>query len=400
MADTEKAAPAPAKNARRQDPRVFYADMSQVAPVKHVDYNDQLARTEKRQALEGFDPEYNDILDYILKITHRIWEERGIGVIYDTYHNNITVHTSSSSRTGIKPVVAGTLETLHSYPDRRLVSENIIWAEDSPGYYFTSHRIASSATNLGDSAWGKATGKKLTFYTIADCAIHQNRIYEEWLIRDNLGMVLQMGLDPCAVARKMAAPGGDSAVLHSTFGLAESMQGQLMPENYTAADDSVGERMLEMHSRILGGKRIDLVKKYYAPGATVHFICNRDLVGTEEIQGTLISLLASFPNALHTVDRVTCNQNEDGVWDVAVRWQLRGLHEGMGMFGPPSMKTIQIMGISHYEIENGLIREERMVFDALDVMRQILAGADEAPAGIDETFCAAEAECCAPATDE
>ena len=54
----------------------------------------------------------------------------------------------------------------------------------------------------------------------------------------------------------------------------------------------------------------------------------------------VISLLASFPNAHHSVDRVTCNRRAGGMMngDVAVRWRLRGLHEGRGMFGGASMK--------------------------------------------------------------
>ena len=27
--------------------------------------------------MEGFDPQYRDFVDYILKITHQIWEEKG-----------------------------------------------------------------------------------------------------------------------------------------------------------------------------------------------------------------------------------------------------------------------------------------------------------------------------------
>ena len=35
--------------------------------------------------MRGFDPRFADIIDYIVKITHEIWEERGIGLLYEYY---------------------------------------------------------------------------------------------------------------------------------------------------------------------------------------------------------------------------------------------------------------------------------------------------------------------------
>ncbi|MFM2236831.1 MAG: hypothetical protein RL209_865, partial [Pseudomonadota bacterium] len=34
-----------------------------------------------RQDIPGFDPEYADIVDYILRCTHRIWEQKDVGLI-------------------------------------------------------------------------------------------------------------------------------------------------------------------------------------------------------------------------------------------------------------------------------------------------------------------------------
>ncbi len=40
--------------------------------------------------------------------------------------------------------------------------------------------------------------------TIADCLCHENQIVEEWLVRDNLRAVWQVGGDPMMVARQQA----------------------------------------------------------------------------------------------------------------------------------------------------------------------------------------------------
>lgn len=367
---------------RKSENVVFYADYHQVNPLDHTDYNDFIHNPDAPQKLDGFDPKYKDIIDYILRITHEIWEERGIGVIFDTYHNSTIAHSCSGTSTGVLPVIAGTLSHLHAFPNRKIVAENVVWSEDEPGYFFTSHRSMNSATNLGDSNFGPATGKKITFRSVADCAIHKNRIYEEWLVRDNLWVVKQLGLDPYAVAREMAktSVSKGSPALKGPFGLNESVDGQFYPERYKAKDDSIGEMMLEMYHNIYQCKMLNEVTKFYSKNAKVHFICEKELCGREEIQGTLISLLASFPNAFHTVERVTCNNSpESGVWDVALRWRLRGLHEGIGMFGNPTGKYVEIMGINHYRIQNGKIQESWIMFDGLDVLKQIVQG-EEAPA--------------------
>ena len=359
--------------------KVFYGDSAQVTPVGVYDYNDFSTQTKREQKMPGFDPQYRDFVDYIMKITHQIWEERGIGVIYDTYHNNITMHCGSTNLVGIKDVISNTLQTLHAFPDRRLIGQNVIWSPMGPDGFLSSHRILSTATNLGQSNFGPATGKKISFRTVVDCATTNNRIHEEWLVRDNLWIVTQLGLDPHALAKEMAKSRQNRVGLQSSYGLCESMEGQFMPKRYTARNNGVGERVLEMANHIYACKYINEVKTYYHDNAVVHFVCDRDLNGYDEIQGILISLLSSVPNGSFEVERVTCNQRprENG-YDVAMRWRLRGINEGIGFFGSPSGKPLEIMGINHLYVLDGKIREEWITFDGLDVLCQMYMGCEDA----------------------
>ena len=118
--------------------KVFYGNGAEVTPVGVKDYNDFSKETKREQKMVGFDPQYRDFVDYIMKITHQIWEEKGIGVIYDTYHNNVTMHLGTSSLVGIKDVVANTLATLHAFPDRRLIGQNVIWSNYGKEGYLSS----------------------------------------------------------------------------------------------------------------------------------------------------------------------------------------------------------------------------------------------------------------------
>ena len=46
--------------------------------------NDIYTINGEHQDLPGFDDKYVNLVDYILKITDEIWEQRAIWVIYDT----------------------------------------------------------------------------------------------------------------------------------------------------------------------------------------------------------------------------------------------------------------------------------------------------------------------------
>ncbi|MBC7003432.1 ester cyclase [Photobacterium sp. BZF1] len=378
----------PSKNIEQSHPsgKVFIGDSSQVNPVHFHSYNEIYKNTEIKQDLEGFDSHYCDFVDYILRLTHEIWEERGIGRIYDTYHDDVTMHCGSFNLQGMNDVVSNTLQTLHAFPDRRLVGENVIWSKDNDDTYYSSHRIVSNATNLGDSNFGPATGKKAFFRTTVDCKVFRNRIVEEWLVRDNLYIAKQLGFDPVELAKKMAKGfKAKSPALQSRFGLSENRKGQFTPEitvtsiNGPDGKFDIGNFVIAMYENIWNYRYFNKVKDFYCENAIVHSICNKDLLGESQIQGFLVSLFASVPNSRLLIERVTCNQNggtED--WDVSVRWRLSGVHEGTGFFGAPSGKPVEIFGINQLRVKQGLVVEEWVTFDGLDVLRQIHMEEDDA----------------------
>lgn len=355
--------------------KVFYGDSAEVQPVGFMDYNEFSGSKTRKQSMTGFDEEYRDIVDYIMSITHKIWEEKGIGVIYETYHNDVIMHTGVNSIQGVNEVVSGTLQTLHAFPDRKLYGENVIWSGNDIEGFLSSHRIISNTTNSGDSSFGPATGKKILFRTIVDCFVHSNRIVEEWLVRDNLFIVQQLGYNPVEVAKRLAKSSSNKCkAFQGHFGISEMKKGQFKPEEFIPISDSfdIGEFVLELYNKIWERRLFNYVNEFYADNANVHFICGKDLFGAQQIQGMLISLFASFPNAAFIVDRVTCNEGVgEGTWEVAVRWRMQGLHTGIGYFGAPSGKPVEILGITHLKVDGNKVTEEWLMFDGLDVLRQI-----------------------------
>ncbi|WP_019390946.1 ester cyclase [Priestia filamentosa] len=356
---------------------IYYADADDVNMLDTKDDYDYMNIEEtkqKKQRMNGFDPIYNNIVDYIVKITRQIWKEKDIGLIYDTYSTSVSVHKGLVNSHGVNEVISGTLQTLHAFPDRKGLGWSVIWSGDDESGFFTSHRGRSVATHLGDSnLYGPATGKKVVFRTSADCMILNNKIYEEWLVMDTYHLVQQLGLDPVVIAKKIAKSTQKLAP-SIQFGLNETAETGLPPKIFTPSSDEfeIGEFIQLVFNRIWARRSFNFVKEYYEENAVVHYVCNKDVIGVSEIQGMFISLFSSVPNAKVILERVTCNRRgSDSDWDVAVRWRIQGMHEGSGYFGNPSGKAIDIAGISHYKIINEKISEEWLLFDGMEVLRQI-----------------------------
>lgn len=325
-----------------------------------------------QQNLPGFDEKYHNIVDYILKITDEIWEQRAVWVIYDTYEKDILIHVGAEKIHGVEAVVSGTIKTLSSFPDRKMNGEAVVWSQHKNGTFFSSHRISSTATNLGNTPFGKSTNKKVFFRTIADCAIRENKIYEEWLVRDNLHLVKQLGFDPVEMAKRDTRYKNGRA-LGSNVIINFSKNGN--NENAKSFDLSKPEQIVySLFENVWKNQDFDKLIDYYDVLGIVHSICDKDLVGPDQLKDYLKDLFASFSNIKLEVQRITCNELEHET-ELALRWKLVGIHSGNGFFGSASGKEIVMPGICHYIVKDGKIHEEWMLFDGFDVLCQIHADA-------------------------
>src|SRR5687768_13020441 len=166
---------------------------------------EQLEEGSRRQNLEGFDPVYRDFVDYIVRCTHRIWEEKNVGLCRTHYSDDCELHMMAGPAVGMEVVTQNTIGSLASQPDRVVMAEDVIWSEDAPGEFYSSHRIISRSTHFGDEPLvGAATMRGTGVSTIADCKVVANRIVEEWLARDNSTALWQVGADPKAIAQAAA----------------------------------------------------------------------------------------------------------------------------------------------------------------------------------------------------
>lgn len=318
--------------------------------------------------MKGFDPNFSDLPDYILKITHEIWEGRQVGAIRRYYAPNCILRTPLAITKTNEDVVRGTLETLHVFPDRRLLGEDVIWCGNEDDGFLSSHRLTSPSTHLGDGAFGTATGKPVRMRTLADCACKDNEIYEEWLVRDHAGILQQIGQETSEFAFRKVAEERERGLQPGVFTPAQDAPGTYRaPETWSGE----GDVYVDLLRRLWEDKDLSVIDRAYDEAVSLAHPGNHDAHGKAPADRFWLSYLAALPDAAFSLDHMIVRTDPGRPVRCAARWSLQGKHRGHGAFGAPTGADIYVMAISHAEIIDNRIVREWVLIDELAIWRQI-----------------------------
>lgn len=327
-----------------------------------------------RQPMRGFDPDYVDIVDYIVRITHRIWEERGVGLIYDTYGHNISLWTTEGLAIGREMMVANTLRTLAAYPGRKIYVEDVVWSGNEDDGFHTSMRAVSVGYNTGYSQYGPPTGRRVVRRGIANCLVKENRIIEEWITHDELHVVRQLGFDPFEAAERAARADAARGKI-ARNGDHERVLGQQTPKPYPAKTGTgfdVEDFLRRAMHEIWNQRLLNKIDDYYVADFRGHASSGKELYGLGDLKVHSLALLAAFPDAVMTFEYLYwLTDTARGEYRTAMRWALTGTHDGPGFYGPPTGKQVYLMGITQHVIRNEKIVEEWSVFDEFALLKQL-----------------------------
>jgi SnoaL-like polyketide cyclase/SnoaL-like domain len=323
--------------------------------------------------IPGFNPRWKDFPDYIIGITKEIWEDRNIATLHHYYAPEIVVRSPASIVRGNQNVIAATMATLAEFPDRALLGEDVIWCDHPKHGLLSSHRVLSTATHSRDGVYGAATGKKMRYRIIADCAAKDDTIYDEWLVRDQGAIVRQMGWDPKTYAADLIAREGGPDRCVKPFTPAKDIDGGYGGKGN---DHPVGQRYADLLKRIMSANLAVIPREYdracqleLPGGVTGH--------GHGDADQFWMGLRAALPNAVFDVHHIIGREDAMMPPRAAARWSLTGRHEGWGAFGAPTGADIHVMGMSHAAFgrfggEAGSLRREWILFDETAIWKQII----------------------------
>ncbi len=320
-----------------------------------------------------FSSRWPDFRDYIIDITKEIWEGRGIGALHHYYAPDIPVRTPLGVSRGNEAVIASTMATLNEFPDRQLLAEDVIYSHDETHGFLSSHRIISTGTHLADGAFGPATGKSFQVRVIADCAARDETIYDEWLVRDNGGIVRQLGMRPEDYARMLIRrEGGPGTAVRPLTPETDP------PPVYKGRGNANpwGARYAGMLTRIMASD-VNLIHTQYDRAVIGEYPGARQVLGREAVAAFWVGLRAAFPAADFAIHHQIGMDADMLSPRAAIRWSLTGAHDGWGAFGRPTGARVHVMGISHAEFgpygPDGIgLRREFTIYDEVAIWKQIL----------------------------
>ena len=330
--------------------------------------------TEKRQNLRGFDDDYVDIVDYIVRCTHKILEDHAIGLIYTHYNHNAIVHSAYGTTTGVKPVVASTLQAQAGFTNRVAMADDVIWSGNDEDGFYSSHRVTGWGLNTGYSSYGPPTWRTLARHGFAECFIRENRIVEEWLVRDEVGVLRQLGIDPKPYVARLAQSGKYAWMKDEPRGDIERLQGQLSPPIMASKSSEgfdVEDFVRRAYHEIWNWRLLNQVEAYYVKNYVAHLTGERELYGRAAIRYFINCMLAMFPDGAIEIDHFAVVGDAPKGYRVAVRWSFQGTHEGNGVYGAPTGKRVQFFGVSHHNIKDGKFVQEWTLFDEVALMLQL-----------------------------
>lgn len=321
--------------------------------------------------MKNFDPHFKDFPDYILGITREIWEERGIGPKLKRYYaDDVLVRAPSGILTDNTGVIAATLQTLHEFPDRQLVGEDVIWQGNEEDGFISSHRLISVMTHINDGAYGPATGKPIRSRIIAECVVKNNQVVEEWLTRDQAAFAHCMG----TTAEKIARQQVENDLKNHGKAIYFTPETDVVGSYINFIDTCEAAKLYaDGWQACWGEKEPAVIKTLYHAGACVSAPGGQTLMGHTDIDRFTIGYLASFPDAKFSVDHLIVNSELGQPIRLALRWSVQATHSGWGHFGAPSGAPIYIMGLTHAHMIKGKVTMEWITIDEVAIWKQILA---------------------------
>ncbi|GIL39587.1 ester cyclase [Roseiterribacter gracilis] len=357
-------------------------DSRAVLQVERRDFTQLVPENRPRvQRMRGFDECYTDIVDYIVRCTHRIWDERDVGLIYTHYTHNCVAYTTLGTMYDRETHIRDTIQRLVEMPDRRGMAQQVIWRGNDVDGFYTSHMTHGMGRHTEFGAMGKPTGRTFVTRTVAECMILENKIYKEWIVRDNMAQLVQLGIEPHAYAQAIAQ--AKFARGEEVFELSENRRllGQYPPEaeaDVSIAHTDTEAQLLRWLHHIYNKRLFGKIREIYASNCQWHGPLMRELLGPAAVLQQTMRLVALMPDCAFVPQHVCSVVSEEGGEKIALRWTLDGHHFGYGPLGAPTGYKLSVMGVTHFHIIDGKIVDEWVVYDELSMLVQLKLAALQA----------------------
>ena len=325
---------------------------------------------------------YRDPRDYILSWTDAIWIDRGLGRLTEHYAKDVKVHTAYGETYDWDFVVNNSLQKFAAFPNGGGGhGEDVIWESRGRNSFISSHRVLKTGTHTGFWTYGPPTGKSWVSRTVAHCLVTDNKVSEEWLVRDEWIVLEHLGLDPYKVAADLA----DASPVLGRAMTVDGDKGAFAGHIKNAAVHGVSGNRPDRNGRecaavqgifdeVWNQRLFNRVSLYFDRQIVCHSTRLRRVQGIDPYQVELLNLLASFPDFKVEVRDIAVLDGPENGLRIAVVWLLRGTYCGVPTYGPITRTPVNVLGVSHFEMKDGKVLREFRIVDEIAILAQIHAG--------------------------
>jgi predicted ester cyclase len=170
-----------------------------------------------------------------------------------------------------------------------------------------------------------------------------------------LAVVRQLGLDEYEVVDGL---------------LAEDERKGAKPEK-TGDGFEIEEFVRRSQNEIWNWRLFNKITDYYAPNYLCYTSTDRNIYGTGDFRVYVMAFIVAFPDARMNIDHLYWLGNEREGYRTATRWTLIGTHDGPSVYGTPTGKPVNVMGITHHLVKDEKFVQEWTVFDELALLKQL-----------------------------
>ena len=170
---------------------------------------------------------------------------------------------------------------------------------------------------------------------------------------------MQLGLDPIEYARGLP---------DTPFTPEQDRPGPYLGRGN---EHAAGDNLAALLNRLMCAD-IAAVSECYDRACCVYYPGGVHGRGYSAVEKFWVALRSAFPSAHFSIDHQIGRDDPGLGVRAAIRWSLRGTHDGWGYFGAPSHADVYIMGFTHAEFGPWGLRREYTLFDEAMIWKQIL----------------------------
>ena len=334
---------------------------------------------------------YRDPREYITSWTDRIWIKRGLGQIHAHYAPEVKVHTCYGETYDLKNVIGNSIQRMVAFPNRGGGHDDVVWESRGNNAFISAHRVLNNATHSGPWTYGPATHRDWVNRSMAHCLVRDNKVVEEWVVRDEFAVLQGLGMDPYVVAAELSERSPVLGTAMQTSAEAGPFAGRIAnpvergisgarPKRYV--DEC--QMIVDYFDQVWNGRNFDKVADYCDDTIVCQTVRMRRVMQIANFQMEIMRLLAAFPDGIMEVRDLVVHDSVDLGMRIGVIWLMRGTYSGAPVYGRVNRAPVNILGSSHFELRHGKIIREYRIFDEISVIAQIIKGGNgwQAPASV------------------